>query len=48
MGRTYKATLYDPESYLLIFNRYIELNPVRVGIVMSQRNIHGRVIVVMH
>ena len=29
----YKATLLDSESYLLTCSRYIELNPVRAGIV---------------
>jgi putative transposase len=29
----YKATLLDSESYLLICSRYIELNPVRAGMV---------------
>ncbi len=30
----YKATLIDSESYLLTCSRYIELNPVRAGIVV--------------
>jgi REP-associated tyrosine transposase len=31
----YKATLLDSEQYLLICSRYIELNPVRAGMVKS-------------
>lgn len=31
----YKATLLDSESYLLMCSRYIELNPVRAGMVNS-------------
>lgn len=29
----YKATVLDSEQYLLICSRYIELNPVRAGMV---------------
>jgi len=29
----YRATLLDPGSYLLLCSRYVELNPVRAGIV---------------
>lgn len=31
----YKATVVDSESYLLTCMRYIELNPVRAGMVVS-------------
>jgi putative transposase len=31
----YKATLLDSESYLLVCHRYIELNPVRAGMVAA-------------
>ena len=31
----YKATVLDSEQYLLICSRYIELNPVRAGMVIN-------------
>jgi putative transposase len=31
----YRATLIDPESYLLPASRYVELNPVRAGMVAA-------------
>ncbi len=34
----YKATLLDSEAYLLICSRYIELNPVRAGMVDAPAN----------
>jgi putative transposase len=33
MGRAHKASLIDSDHYLLICQRYIELNPVRAGMV---------------
>ena len=34
----YKATLLDSEQYLLTCMRYIELNPVRAGVVEHPRD----------
>ena len=34
----YKATLVDPETYLLDCYRYIELNPVRAGLIKCPSN----------
>ena len=31
----YRATLFDPDTYLLRTSRYVELNPVRAGLVAS-------------
>lgn len=36
----YKATLIDSEAYLLTCHRYIELNPVRAGMVERPREYH--------
>ena len=38
----YKATLIDFETYLLTCMRYIELNPVRAGMVATPLNTLGR------
>jgi putative transposase len=53
----YKATLIDSEHYLLICSRYIELNPVRAGMVAHpgdypwssyRAHAHGQSDVVLH
>lgn len=41
----YKATLIDSEAYLLTCMRYIELNPVRAGMVQHPSDFIGQAIV---
>lgn len=40
----FKSSLIDSESYLLVCQRYIELNPVRAGVMADLRAYPGRAI----
>ena len=48
LGGRYKATIVDSDRYLLACMRYIELNPVRAGMVEHPNAIRGRAIARMH